>query len=87
MLVYASPTSLGLMFALSSRNVAVPGDIVVSGDQRMAEAMQVSGIPTIDVVGSDIARSAMDLLTGLLAGTTPERSHEQVRLPVPVHWS
>ncbi|MCU1405965.1 MAG: putative transcriptional regulator, partial [Glaciihabitans sp.] len=54
-IVYAAPISLGLMFALGARTAghtdATMGDvpIVVSGDARMAKAMGIAGIPTIDV--------------------------------------
>jgi DNA-binding LacI/PurR family transcriptional regulator len=85
-LVYASPISLGLMLALSSRNIAVPGDIVVSGDARMTESMRVTGMPTIDVDGASIGGSAMKLLSGLL-DAAPAGAPQHVRLPVPVHWS
>jgi DNA-binding LacI/PurR family transcriptional regulator len=84
-IVYAAPISLGLMFALKARGVSVPDGIVVSGDERMSRAMAVGGIPSIDVDGLAVGRASMQLLTRLLESPTP--TVDQVRLPVPVHWS
>ena len=91
-IAYASPISLGLMFALGSRRLNTPegeataARIVVSGEEKMARAMGATGIPTINVDGVAIGTSSMQLLATLLA-SKPLTSDSQVRLPVEVHWS
>jgi LacI family transcriptional regulator len=91
-IAYASPISLGLMFALGSRRLntpegeEAPAGIVVSGEEKMARAMGANGIPTINVDGVAIGTSSMNLLATLLQ-SKPLTSDSRVRLPVAVHWS
>ncbi|MFI5938161.1 LacI family DNA-binding transcriptional regulator [Actinoplanes sp. NPDC051494] len=81
---YATAIALGLMFALRGRNVDAPGDIVVSAEAMVVDALGAAGIPAIDVDGYGLGRAAMDLLTSALHGPCSPR---HLRLPVDVHWS
>ncbi|MBF4993271.1 LacI family DNA-binding transcriptional regulator [Arthrobacter gandavensis] len=95
-LVYAAPIALGLMYALQLRGIGVPQDIVVSGDARIARALGSSGVPSVDVDGTQIGRQAVELLLRRLdlralevrgLPVPAQAAPEQRRLTVPVHWS
>lgn len=95
-LVYASPIALGLMYALRLRGFAVPQDLVVSGDSRIARALGSAGVPSVDVDGIQIGRQAVEMLLHLLEQRGLQdrglevpglASPEQRRLAVPIHWS
>lgn len=93
-IVYASAVSLGLMLALEARGVRTPQDMVVSGDARMAKSIGTPGIPSIDVDGAELGRTAMGLLLGALAARGRRDTSAaspaplvQTRIAVPLHWS
>lgn len=81
---YATSIGLGLVFALRARGVASPGEIVVSAERLVAEAIGADDVPAIDVDGDELGREAMGALIPLLdaAASAPERR----RLGVSVHW-
>lgn len=81
---YATSIGLGLVFALRARGVASPGEIVVSAERLVAEAIGADEVPAIDVDGEQLGREAMAALVELL--TSGVDAGERRRLPVSVHW-
>ncbi len=81
---YATSIGLGLVFALRARGVASPGEIVVSAERLVAEAIGADDVPAIDVDGDELGREAMAALLPMLVapGSGPTRR----RLDVSVHW-
>ncbi|MEV7757781.1 LacI family DNA-binding transcriptional regulator [Microbacterium sp. NPDC089180] len=81
---YATSIGLGLVFALRARGVSSPGEIVVSAERLVAEAIGADEVPAIDVDGEQLGREAMTALVDLL--TSGVDAGETLRLPVSVHW-
>lgn len=81
---YATSIGLGLVFALRARGVACPGDVVVSAERLVAEAIGADEVPAIDVDGDELGREAMGALVTLL--TSGIDTAERRRLDVRVHW-
>lgn len=81
---YATSIGLGLVFALRARGVASPGEIVVSAERLVAEAIGADDVPAIDVDGDELGREAMAALVGIL--TAGEVGPTRRRLSVSVHW-
>ena len=81
---YATSIGLGLVFALRARGVSSPGEIVVSAERLVAEAIGADEVPAIDVDGDELGREAMAALVDLLA--TGADAGERRRLDVAVHW-
>ncbi|MEH3090236.1 MAG: LacI family DNA-binding transcriptional regulator [Microbacterium arborescens] len=81
---YATSIGLGLVFALRARGVASPGEIVVSAERLVAEAIGADDVPAIDVDGDELGREAMGALLPLLGGPPVDPTHR--RLDVSVHW-
>ena len=82
---YATSLGLGLVFALRGRGVASPGDVVVSAERLVAEALGAEHVPAIDVDGEVLGREAMATLAELITSSLPA-APQQRRLPVAVHW-
>lgn len=81
---YATSIGLGLVFALRARGVASPGDILVSAERLVAQAIGADDVPAIDVDGDALGREAMAALIPLL--DAPLDTAPQRRLAVSVHW-
>lgn len=81
---YATSIGLGLVFALRARGVASPGEIVVSAERLVAEAIGADDVPAIDVDGDELGREAMAALVGILTTGTVDPTRR--RLGVSVHW-
>lgn len=79
---YATPIGLGVMFALTSRGLAVPGDVTVSLESDVVQALDLTTAPAIDVDGAELGRTAADMLLDLLDGRS--QPGERRRLPVAV---
>lgn len=90
-IAYAAAISLGLIFGLGARGVAVPGDIVVSADDTVVSSLDLHGAPSIEVDGEELGRVAMERLVERLStmGARVAGASEAVqqKLPVPVRWS
>lgn len=87
---YAASISLGLIFGLNARGLAVPGDVVVSADDSVVAALGLHGAPSIEVDGEELGRQAMQRLLeqiGAAGDTAPATAAGPARLPVPVRWS
>ncbi|GAA4431915.1 LacI family DNA-binding transcriptional regulator [Georgenia halophila] len=80
---YATAIGLGAMFALTARGKSVPGDVTVSLESDVVDALGMQTAPAIDVDGAELGRTAMDLLVGLL-GPSGDGAAQRVRLPVAV---
>lgn len=80
---YATPIGLGVMFGLHSARRAVPGDVVVTLQADVVDALGMTNVPAIDVDGAELGRTAMAELLELIdrPGAT---SDQRVRLPVRV---
>lgn len=83
---YAASISLGLIFGLNARGLAVPGDVVVSADDGVVAALGLRGAPSIEVDGEELGRLAMQRLLERL-GAPGEHADAQAKLAVPVRWS
>ncbi len=82
---YATDVGLGLVFALRARGVSSPGDVLVSAERLVADALGADAVPSIDVDGAELGREAMSALAEMIAAPlTP--AAEQRRLPVAVRW-
>ena len=81
---YATSIGLGLVFALRARGVASPGEIVVSAERLVAEAIGADDVPAIDVDGDELGREAMAALLPMLVA--PPSAPTRRRLDVSVHW-
>lgn len=80
---YATAIGLGLMFGLQRRGVATPGDVLVSLEGEVVDALGTADIPAIDVDGAGLGRTAMQRLLQVLEDSgTPS----PMRLPVQVRW-
>ncbi|MGW3407805.1 LacI family DNA-binding transcriptional regulator [Streptomyces sp. NPDC000888] len=83
---YATSVALGLMAALERRGVAVPGDLLVSAELAVLDALGMSQVPAIDVDGEQLGRVAAEHLVERIE----RRGHSEgrpVRLPVAVRFS
>lgn len=80
---YATAIGLGLVFALRARGVDSPGDVVVSAERLVADALGGAEVPSIDVDGHGLGRAAMDALLGSLVDREATVGSE--RLPVGLH--
>lgn len=81
---YATAIGLGLMMGLRARGVACPGEILVSAEWAIAEALG-EDIPAIDVDGLALGREAMTMLDGRIGARAPAEPLRR-RLPVDVRW-
>ena len=80
---YATMIGLGLVFSLRARGVTSPGDVVVSSERIVADA--IGDVPAIDVDGEDLGRTA----TAALADTIEQAGSSgpaRKRLKVSVYW-
>jgi len=89
---YAAAISLGLIFGLNARGLAVPGDIIVSADESVVAALDLRGAPSIEVDGEELGRQAMHRLIERIdapahdgQGGAPDAA--AIKLSVPVRWS
>lgn len=55
---YATSVALGLMSALERRGVSVPGDVLISAERAVLDALAMSRAPAIDVDGERLGRVA-----------------------------
>ncbi|MCM3502602.1 LacI family transcriptional regulator [Microbacterium sp. P26] len=81
---YATSLGLGLVFALRARGISSPGEIVVSAERLVAEAIGADEVPAIDVDGDELGREAMSALVDMLASGLDTGARR--RLDVAVHW-
>lgn len=81
---YATAIGMGVMMSLRARGIASPGEVLVSAERTIADALGAD-IPAIDVDGLGLGREAMALLDPRI-GTRPPAEPVQRRLPVAVHW-
>jgi LacI family transcriptional regulator len=81
---YAASISLGLIFGLNARGIAVPADVVVSADDGVVSALNLRGVPSVEVDGEELGRLAMQRL---LEQIKSPGQNAQAKLAVPVRWS
>ncbi|GMA32047.1 LacI family DNA-binding transcriptional regulator [Litorihabitans aurantiacus] len=94
---YATSVGLGLVFALRARGIASPGEVLVSAERLVADAIG-GDVPAIDVDGEEVGREAMAALVAAMAaaavasrpgsGSDSDEAVEtsQRRLPVALYW-
>ncbi|MDT0318213.1 LacI family DNA-binding transcriptional regulator [Streptomyces millisiae] len=80
---YATALGLGIVFALGARGVAVPDGMAITIERQVAAALGLTTMPTIDVDGAELGRTAMSALHDLMTRDTAETA-ARLRLPVPV---
>lgn len=85
---YATSVGLGLVFALRARGVASPGEVLVSAERLVADAIGTGDVPAIDVDGEEVGREAMAALVEAMVGRTEPGAGvaRQRRLPVSLYW-
>ncbi|WP_049568644.1 LacI family DNA-binding transcriptional regulator [Streptomyces sp. SBT349] len=83
---YATALGLGIVFTLGARGIRIPDDLAVTIERPVAEALGFAAIPSIDVDGAQLGRTAMDVLGTLMTTdrATPPPPPARLRLPVPV---
>ncbi|TDC79985.1 LacI family DNA-binding transcriptional regulator [Streptomyces hainanensis] len=80
---YATALALGIIFALGARGISVPDDMAITIERQVATALGLTTMPTIDVDGPELGRTAMSTLHDLMTRDTAETA-ARLRLPVPV---
>ncbi|MFE7977776.1 LacI family DNA-binding transcriptional regulator [Streptomyces shenzhenensis] len=83
---YATSIGLGLVFGLHARGIASPGDVIVSTERMVAEALGSGTIPAIDVDGEGLGTAAMAALADALESKGAPGAPVRRRLSVPVFW-
>ncbi|WP_326596377.1 LacI family DNA-binding transcriptional regulator [Streptomyces sp. NBC_01803] len=80
---YATALGLGIIFALGARGIRIPGDLAITIERPVADALGFDTMPSIDVDGAQLGSTAMGMLNDLMArdGSDPAAP---LRLPVPV---
>jgi LacI family transcriptional regulator len=81
---YATAIGLGVQYQLLAAGDIHP-PLVISSERAIVDALELRGIPAIDVDGEALGRAAIELLLERIASPQSPATHQ--RLPVPVYWN
>jgi LacI family transcriptional regulator len=81
---YATAIGLGVQYQMLASGDIHPS-LVISSERSIVDALELRGVPAIDVDGEELGRMATELLLECIQ--SPDGAPERQHLDVPVYWS